>query len=146
MSFTRPLDSLISALPLQAHPESWLALEDIGPARPYRKTFHFLGRSISRFHAEIASAPTGRMGIDFCIDLGIDGYLWKAEARKLYEIAYFASGNGLELGTFMGLSTSIMARALQDRGTRRTLTTCDKDASFSHAAARTSRLDQVVTA
>jgi predicted O-methyltransferase YrrM len=85
----------------------------------YQHTFPFAGEFIDAEQARIASAPLGRMGIARCIDLGIDGYLTRDEALKLYEIARFARGDILELGTFRGLSTSIMARALHARGSDR---------------------------
>lgn len=85
----------------------------------YQHSFPFAGEFIDAEHARIASAPLGRMGIARCIDLDIDGYLTRDEALKLYEIARFARGDILELGTFRGLSTSIIARALHARGTDR---------------------------
>jgi predicted O-methyltransferase YrrM len=85
----------------------------------YQRTFPFAGEFIDTEHARLAAAPLGRMGIARCIDLGIDGYLTRDEALKLYEIARFALGDILELGTFRGLSTSIMARALHARGSDR---------------------------
>jgi predicted O-methyltransferase YrrM len=85
----------------------------------YQHTFPFIGEYIDAEHTRIASAPLGRMGDARCIDLGIDGYLSRDEALKLYEIARFARGDILELGTFRGLSTSIMATALHARGSDR---------------------------
>jgi len=101
--------------------------------RPYRKTFRFPGRHIGRFHKKLAHAPDGRMGVPGLIDIGVDGYLWKEEALKLYEIAYFARGDVLELGTFRGLSTSIIAHALHDRGSGK-LITCDLDPASTEAS------------
>jgi predicted O-methyltransferase YrrM len=82
----------------------------------YQRTFPFAGEFVDVEHARIASAPLGRMGVARCIDLGIDGYLTRDEALKLYEIARFARGDILELGTFRGLATSILASALYVRG------------------------------
>jgi hypothetical protein len=39
------------------------------------------------------------MAIPICIDLGIDGFLQRAEALKLYEFAFFNDGDAIELGT-----------------------------------------------
>lgn len=46
----------------------------------------------------------------------MQGWLWKADALKLYEMAYQATGDVLELGTYAGLSTCIMAQAVIDSG------------------------------
>jgi predicted O-methyltransferase YrrM len=94
----------------------WPTVDQFAAAGTYQHTFPFDREFIDAEHARIASAPLGRMGIARCIDLGIDGYLTRDEALKLYEIARFARGDILELGTFRGLSTSIMARALHARG------------------------------
>jgi predicted O-methyltransferase YrrM len=94
----------------------WPTVDKFAVADTYQHTFAFAGEFIDAEHARIASAPLGRMGIARCVDLGIDGYLTRDEALKLYEIARFTVGNILELGTFRGLSTSIMARALHARG------------------------------
>ena len=73
------------------------------------------------------------MGLAGLIDIGVDGYLWKPEAMTLYEIAYFTRGDVLELGTFRGLSTSIIAHALHDPGSG-TLITCDLDPASTAAS------------
>lgn len=110
-------------------------LQDCGAGRSYVKTFGFPGKCISDFHSQLAAAPLGRMGVPFCIDLGVDGFLARDEAMKLYELAFFAQGDVLELGTFKGLSTSIIARALNDRQGG-ALVTCDIDPDFSAAASQ----------
>jgi len=123
---------------IRLRPETRISLDNCGEDRPYLKTFEFPGPHIGAFHAALDRAPTGRMGIPFCIDLGIDGYLARAEAMKLYELAFFAPGDVLELGTYRGLSTSIIARALHDRGSQ-TLHTCDLSLHSSRSARRTLR-------
>ena len=122
------------ALPPRRHPETWVEFDSLRCVRPYRKTFRFPGHATG-FHASLATAPTGRMGVPGLIDLGVDGFLWPEEAMKLYELAYFTSGDVLELGTFNGLSTSILANALHDRDSG-SLVTCDIEPSFT-AIART---------
>ena len=75
------------------------------------------------------------MGIEVCIDTGIEGYLQRADALKMYELAYFSSGDVLELGTHKGLSTSIIAGALNDRQDRPPgMDTVDIDPAFTAAA------------
>jgi predicted O-methyltransferase YrrM len=48
------------------------------------------------------------------IDLNIDGWLIREDALKLYEMAYFCQKAIIELGTYHGLSTYIMAKAAQN--------------------------------
>jgi predicted O-methyltransferase YrrM len=71
--------------------------------------------------------------VSFGIDIGLDGYLARAEAMKLYELAYFGSGDVLELGTYMGLSASIVGNALRNRGDGE-LHTCDISTVYSRTA------------
>jgi SAM-dependent methyltransferase len=42
----------------------------------------------------------------------IPGLLYEQDAQKLYELAWFAPGPVLEIGTFCGQSTAVMAKAL----------------------------------
>ena len=60
-----------------------------------------IGGCIDADHHRIVTAPRSKQGL---INLGIDGYLWPEEAAKLYELAYTAPGDVLELGTYRGLS------------------------------------------
>jgi hypothetical protein len=69
-----------------------------------------------QFVDRINAAPNGMHGVSILIDLGIEGYLFKTEALKLYKIATHCEGNVLEVDTHKGLSTSIIAQALHDRG------------------------------
>ena len=110
-----------------------ITLETCGEPRPYVRTFRFPGDAIDGYHARLATAPLGRKGVNFGVDIGLDGYLARAEAMKLYELAYFASGDALELGTYMGLSASIVGSALRHRGGGQ-LDTCDISKDYSAAA------------
>ncbi len=114
------------------HPDSWVDLEQCGASRPYVKTFEFESPYIGGYHSKIANATT-RSDVKFGVDLGLDGFLAHAEALKVYELAYFGDGDFLELGTYRGLSTSIIARALHDRQ-RGALYTCDISPRFSLVA------------
>jgi len=80
----------------------------------YKKTIDFAGEFANEQHRALSVAPGGRMGLDYLIDIGIDGFLLTADALKIYEMAYFSDGNILELGTHKGLSTTIIAGALED--------------------------------
>jgi predicted O-methyltransferase YrrM len=95
--------------------DSWVSIEDLGCEREYKKTYEFEGDYIDEEHKKYSECKTGRMNNEVCIDIGIDGWLQRADALKLYEMAYFAIGDILELGTNKGLSTSIMAKAITDR-------------------------------
>jgi predicted O-methyltransferase YrrM len=93
---------------------------------------HF-GRPPGDYYERIETAPGGMLNLPFLIDLGIEGFLHKAEALKLYEMGYYAQGDVLELGTHKGLSTSILAHALHDHGAGR-LVTVDIDAATNAIA------------
>jgi predicted O-methyltransferase YrrM len=93
---------------------AWKLFSELGqnPVDHYRPTYaEPEGELVDR----IKSAGGGMLDLPFLIDLGIEGFLHKTEALKLYEMAYYADGDLLELGTHKGLSTSILAEALHDR-------------------------------
>lgn len=115
-------------------PELWVTFDKLGEPRPYAKTFPFPGEYITNNQAQYYSCPMGRMGIDSCIDIGIDGYLQKGDALKLYELAYCCSGDILEIGTHKGLSTSIIAQGLSDSGRPGFLITSDINAETTALA------------
>jgi len=106
-----------------------------GNPRPYHPTFSFPGEYVTPQHRAIGEAPRGCAGVPGLINLGIEGFLWPEEALKLYELAYCGSGDVLELGTHKGLSTSILAGALEDRGSGN-LETVDIDEAANQAAQR----------
>jgi predicted O-methyltransferase YrrM len=60
----------------------------------------------------------------------IPGWLWRADALKLYEIAYFAERDILEFGPYHGLSTHILAMAVRDRPTSRRVYSVDLNAEY----------------
>ena len=95
----------------QKHLDTWVEFEHLGAVdRPYRPTYAgSSGPYVNSEHRSLADAP--RKGMT--IDLGIPGWLRPADALKLYELAFYANGSILELGTYCGLSASIMASALR---------------------------------
>ncbi len=117
----------ISARPVERHVESWLTLEqtrtDQRFAMPYRKTYDFAGPFIDKAHEALADAPT-KQGM---IDIGIAGWLLPADACKLYEMAYFSGGDCLELGTYRGLSASVMLAASLAAGVGNAIVSIDLD-------------------
>jgi hypothetical protein len=71
----------------------------------------------------------------------IEGLLYTEDAQKLYELAWFTPGPILEIGTYNGLSTAVMAVALADAGNTARIVSVDIDAE-ALAAAR-SNLDRL---
>jgi predicted O-methyltransferase YrrM len=66
----------------------------------------------------------------------VKGYLRVADALALYEIAYLADGDVLDVGTAWGLSASVMARALEARGGTGRVVSVEADAGMhGHAVA-----------
>jgi hypothetical protein len=100
-------------------------------AAPYSPTHNRFRGYLDDFHREIASYP-----VNGCkIEAEIAGWLQQADALKLYELAYYATGDILEFGTNNGLSAFIMARAIQATGGGRKVITMEID-SFCAAVAR----------
>ncbi|MBF0551638.1 MAG: class I SAM-dependent methyltransferase [Deltaproteobacteria bacterium] len=77
----------------------------------YRPTFDLFDQYIDEYHRRLADMSRVSPG-DPNVAAHIPGYLVKADALKLYEMAYYCEGDILELGCYAGLSTSIMATAL----------------------------------
>lgn len=82
---------------------------------PYDRTYDFPGSYINENHAFFDTCPSFPEGErKHLVDLGIEGWLRREDALKLYELAFFAQGPILELGSYQGLSTSIISRANLD--------------------------------
>lgn len=97
-----------------------------GPALNYSPTYSFPGDAIDDRHRELMTAPLIDDGPK--IKDRIVGSLRRADAAKLYELAYFCEGDILELGTDLGLSASILAEAKRAGGTG-TVHTVDRSKS-----------------
>lgn len=65
----------------------------------------------------------------------LPGWLLEADARKLYELAHLTDGPILEIGTYRGKSTIIIASALRDAGRAGPIVSLDVDASGLDEAA-----------
>ena len=112
--------------------DTYLNAEQIGKRFPeYRKTYDFPGAYINESHRSYAECP---LISDTLIDVGIQGWLRRADALKLYEMGYFTKGDVLEFGTYQGLSTSILSRANYDSGLLRNIYSVDIDRSFQDIA------------
>jgi predicted O-methyltransferase YrrM len=100
------------------HEETFLRLEQIGTrAFPYHPTFEFSGDYIDAEHARIARLPL-EDGLRIILSQPgsgepYPGWLQRADALKLYEMAHFAGGDILEVGSYQGLSATIMSMALR---------------------------------
>lgn len=107
---------------MQPHKESFVPLAQLGLIIPaYQPTFDFPGEFINEAHRYYSICPTideSSILIELRTngDAGpvIEGWLRREDAQKIYELAYFATGDILELGAYRGLSTSILARANAD--------------------------------
>ncbi len=110
---------------LTRHENTFLTLDQTAIDRrfetPYLKTYGYPGEFINQHHAALVS----NVAENGMIDLGIEGWLLPADALKLYEMAYFCNGDVLELGTYYGLSTSVIAQASQDSGISNVIVTID---------------------
>ncbi len=89
----------------------------------YRPTFGFSG-FLNREHAAWADWPLTSERI---LQHRIFGWLRRADALKLYEMAALSEGDVLELGTHQGLSTHIMAAAIDALGGDRRIDSFDLD-------------------
>jgi predicted O-methyltransferase YrrM len=125
---------------MYTHAETFLRLEQLGDRFPgYRPTFDFSRPLIDWWHRKLARCPRQDETLIqvknrrwFGGEI-IPGWLRREDALKIYELAYFASGDILELGCYHGLSTSIIARANRKSGRRRGICTFDLDPSCVEA-------------
>lgn len=120
------------------HEYLFASLERIATERlfilPWQKTYNYDGLFINQSHQRLALSRLHDN--EQRINVGIDGYLLLADALKLYELAYFSVGDILELGTFKGLSTSIMAEAIVDSSRNSAIDTIDINPQYSSDARR----------
>jgi predicted O-methyltransferase YrrM len=99
---------------------------------PYQKTYNFGGPFINQSHHRLALSRMHQHAD--IINIGIDGWLLLADALKLYELAFFCKGDIIELGTYKGLSTTIMAEASRDSGRKFEIVTVDLDPQLAAEA------------
>jgi hypothetical protein len=130
------MDHTLRALPVHT---ITLDATNLGKTFPeYKPTYQFAKKYITRYHRNLSRVPTS----GDCIQLRdrrfggqqIEGWLRVPDALKLYEMAYLNRGRVLELGTYRGLSTYIMARAMQDAKSTHSLTTIDLYADYQTIA------------
>lgn len=111
-------------------------MEALGLDHPaYRPTFQFDRNHIDDDHEAISRQPLDGV----LIRTSVHGYLRAPDALTLYEHAYFAKGDVLELGSAWGLSTSIIACAIRNSGTSRSVVSVEIEPAFQLATKRTIR-------
>jgi SAM-dependent methyltransferase len=110
-----------------------MELEELGSRIPsYLATFDFPGEFINESHKAFSTCPI-KDGI--LIEIKdrpsggsvIEGWLRREDSLKLYEIAYFVSGDILELGSYHGLSTFILSQANHDSRHKKNIYSVDLD-------------------
>jgi len=136
----RPLERAVARV------EGWLALRRVrSPAAPiagvpasaaipaypaYVPTHPVPEPLVSARHRQIAAAPED----GDLVDLGIRGFLRKADALKLYEMAYCADGPIIEFGAGWGLSTVLLCEGARDGGGDQRVISVELDGGRAEAA------------
>ncbi len=128
---------------MHKHPTSFMALKQLGTIIPaYQPTFDFQLPYINESHRALANCPAKD---DVLIQLKdrrwfgrvIEGWLRREDALKLYELAYFATGDILELGSYHGLSSVILSQANRDSGYKKYVFCVDLDPDCVRITRRT---------
>lgn len=139
---------------MHRHADTFMKLDELGTHYPiYRPTFDFAGKFIDSTHRQLANRvdqATGLVRLKTRRWYGkiIPGWLLPADALKLYEMAYFAQGDILELGSYHGLSTSILSMANRHSYRQKSICSVDLDPSCVAETRHTlqiQRLDRQVT-
>jgi SAM-dependent methyltransferase len=113
----------------ERHSQTWIEPAELGSCvPPFLPTFP----SGAKFLAHRQFLSDYSIDRDGLIIADIPGWLRREDAIKLFEMAYFAQGDILDLGCHQGLSTSIIAQAVWDRGGRKGIASIDK--SPAHVA------------
>ncbi len=116
---------------MKVHKNTFLPLEELGTQFPsYQPTFDFQGEFIDSAHRFFGECSVNddsqvQMRNPFWFRTMIKGFLRRADALKLYELAYFVQGDILELGSYQGLSTCILSSASQNSSGRKRIISVD---------------------
>jgi len=122
--------------PLTATPQPFPPPEALGQHfPPYQPTFESAGDFIDEEHRAIATLPT-EGGL---IRVETPGFLRPDDALSLYELAYRADGDVLELGSAWGLSTTFLCRAVLNAGRGGRVVSIEINPDFQRATAATLR-------
>jgi len=118
---------------ISSNNDTKLNREQLGTIYPsYKSTYFFNDEFINENHQYYENCE--RDLSNTIIKTQIDGWLRPADALKIYELAYFSQGNILELGTFHGLSTSIISKANHDSNNHHNIATIELDQTSSDIA------------
>jgi cephalosporin hydroxylase len=138
---------------MHKNPAVFIQPEDARLPAPYQPTFDFRGEYLNASHRFFAECPVDGILIQLrnrrWRGSVIEGWLSRDDALKLYELAYFVKGDILELGSFHGLSTSVLARANKDSPHKKQIYTVDLNPDNLRIAEenlRKQRLSKAVTA
>jgi hypothetical protein len=112
------------------HSETWIPEDQLGSVyHDFRKTFEFPSELLAGDFTNLIQDSPGGM-----LRRSIKGWLRQADALKIFELAYFSEGAILELGTYEGLATSVIATAIRNSGRQREFTSVDLNAISSMTA------------
>jgi predicted O-methyltransferase YrrM len=118
---------------MNKHEDTMLEVHELGSTiPPYRPTFDLPAPFIDRSHKHLAESPL-HDGVLIQLKTRrwfgriIPGHLRREDSLKLYEMAYYAPVDILELGSYHGLSTSILGRATRNSANRKRIHTVDID-------------------
>jgi len=104
----------------------------------YRKSHDFPDDFINDRHRALAFAEwqihDGKK--TSLIKHAVPGKLKRFDAAKIYELAYFAKGDTVDIGTNRGLSAAIASDAIKDSGRRATVHTVDINEKMNLSARR----------
>jgi predicted O-methyltransferase YrrM len=109
---------------------------------PYRRIFKGATPFVDADQASIAALPV-EGGL---LRGSVPGFLRPADALALYEIAYHARGDVLEMGSAWGLSTTIIGQAIVASGRRAKVLSIEIDPQFqsaTRAAMQGAELDSI---
>jgi hypothetical protein len=131
---------------LTYHPETYLLADQLGTVIPaFQPNFPF-SEYINDHHRFLSHSQDPQTGLLLLTAPGlmehrdgvpINGWLRIEDALKLYELGFCCDGNILELGSYEGLSTCILAQALIDSGRAGTVSTVDL--TYRHRVADNAR-------
>jgi len=116
---------------MNIHKDTFRRIDELGDqAGAYQPTFEFEEKFIDPSHRFYAECPVNeqfqlQLSHRFWNKWVVKGYLLREDALKLYEMAYFAQGDILELGSYRGLSTCILSQANRNSSYRKRIVTVD---------------------
>jgi predicted O-methyltransferase YrrM len=101
---------------LHTHKNTFPSIDNVGEIIPeYQPTFDFPEKYIDSFHRTLGTSALKKGMLQLkdrsWFGSNIQGWLRPEDALKLYELAYYVRGDILELGSYHGLSTTILSRA-----------------------------------